>query len=701
MSPSAKAKASAHFESLSRCTEVLLREIGWKGDSLFLHEYFGKKKGEDLDAILNGLSHMNYKSERLRVPLDQIDAKLLPCMYIPDSGTPFVLLDHFEDEKRFKVYDPKADLHVHVEAFSDPGTALVIKAPVELDKTLHDPQASWFSQVLKRFRKHITYALFVSFLLSLTSLAMPFFVNMIFKKITTEQITTDFEVLAYGLGLYLLSSFLFYLVRARVQSVISARMGFLVINEVMRRILFLPTGFTENAPINAQLGRIKDFESVKEFFAGPAMTALLDIPFVLILLGGLAWIDPVLAAIPSVSILAFAGMAFSIKRYVRVTNLGASQAMKDMQDFVVDSVGNLKSIRDLGYTERWINEFRDLSSRSILATKDSSDVTALILNLAQGISGFAGLLTMTIGVFRIFDGYLQPSSLMAAMLLTWRILSPMKTGFSLFTQVDRLRKSIDQLDRLMTLNYETNDFTTHKTFTRLQGHVQVSQVSLRYGRETNPALLGVSFDANPGETIVILGNGGAGKSSLLKLVMAMYLPQTGHVAIDGKSTRQIDAIALRKAIAYMPASVTFLSGTLKDHIDMVKPGAKAHTIAEAFAATGLTQEIQKLPQGLLTKFSNKNRHFFPPSFMRRFSLALVLMKNSGLWILDNPGLDLEEVHEKELMASIAAAKGKATIIIATQNPHYASLADRVLIMNNGRSVTFGTPDELSASKPPI
>lgn len=687
----------SRYSPFRRCLIVLLKQTGWNGDSSFLQEYFTRH--DNFASILNGLSHMNYSTETLTMRLDEIDSRLLPCLFLPSTNDPIVILERYKSSVH--AYIGKLDTQITMPTYPITGTVLLLRAPTERDNTLHNPQASWFSRVLMRFKRHMFYALFISFLLALLSLAMPFFINLIFKKITTEQINTDLTILGYGLCLYLGASLLLTLIRARVQSVISVRMGFLVINEVIRRILFLPTSYTETAPINSQLARVKDFESIKEFFAGPAMTALLDMPFILILMGGLAVIDPLLAAIPFCSIVAFAIMALSIKSFVRTTNANAAQTNKDLQDFLLDALNNLKAVRNLGYTERWIERYRDLSSRSILAGRQSSDITALIINIAQGITSIAGLMTMSIGVMRIFSESLQPSLLMAAMLLTWRILAPMKTGFSVYTQVDRLRRSIDQIDRLMVLDVEKHDFTSRKIQHQLEGRVIVSQVSLRYGRDANPVLLGVSFDAKPGETIVILGHSGSGKSTLLKLLLAMYTPQTGHVLIDGKNTRQIDPIALRRSIAYMPSSASFITGTLHEHIRMINPQADGKTIIEALQATELEKEVEMLPFGLNTRVSPETHELFTPSFLRRFHLALILMKKSGLWILDNPGADMDAPHEKRLMATLAASKGKATIIIATQNPEYATLADRVLLLSNGRAVAFASPESLDTAKPPI
>ncbi len=689
----------ADYTALRRCLVVLLQSIGWNGDVKFLREFF--EKHDTMETILNGLSHMNYVAEPLRTRLNELDDRLLPCLFTPDEGEPFVVLKHFKKKNTYKIYVGKLDSHLEISSYPSWGQALLVKDPKEQSTTLHDPQPLWFRKVLMRFKKHIIYGLFISFLLTLLSLSMPFFINLIFKKIATEQITVDFTMIFYGLLIYLGTSIVLTLIRSSVQTIISVRMGYLVINEVIRRILFLPSSYTETAPISSQLARVKDFESVKEFFSGPAMTALLDMPFVLILLGGLAWIDPILASIPLISIMAFTLMTISIKQVVKITNLTAAQTTKEMQEFLLDALTNLKSIRNLGYTEIWIKRFRDLSSRAIVASRESADVTGLIINLAQGITSVAGLLTMTVGVHRIFAGILQPSALMAAMLLTWRILAPMKTGFSVFSQIDRLRRSIEQIDRLMSIEIEKHDFTSRKSFSKIEGRLIVSQVSLRYGRDTNPVLLGVSFDAKPGETIAILGHGGAGKSTLIKLIMAMYAPQTGQVLIDGKNTRQIDPMELRRSIAYMPSNISFLSGTLRSQIQMINPHASSKSIRRALERVGLDSEIKSLEKGLNTRTNQDNLHILTASFMRRFYFALVLMKESGLWILDNPALDLESHHENEMKKIIEEHKGKSTILIAAQDPNYALLADRVLILNNGRSIGFASPSALESSKPPI
>lgn len=685
------------YSYFRRCLIVLLKSTGWNGDQTHLNEFFSKQ--DEFYSILNGLSHMNYTIQTMSIRLDEIDSRLMPCLFIPEGADPIVLLE--KGNTLISTYISKLDTFIDMPHYPFKGLALLIRPPAESQTTLHLPQQEWFVRILMRFRRHIFYGLFISFVLTLLSLGMPFFINLLFKKITTEQIAVDISVLFYGIMLYLGANFILTFIRSKVQAVISVRMDYLIINEVIRRILFLPPPYTATAPVNTQLARIRDFDSIKEFFSGAAMTSLLDMPFIIILMGGLAFIDITLAAIPFFSIAAFVVMAFIIKRFVRNSNLDVAQANKDMQDFLLDTLNNLKAIRNLGYTERWIARFHELSSLSIVTSRTSSDVTNIIFNLAQGITSLAGLLTMTFGVYRIFDEHLQPSMLMAAMLLTWRILTPLKTGFSVFSQVDRLRRSIDQIDRLMALDIETHDFSTRKHNTYLEGRLIVSQVSLRYGRESNPVLLGVSFDAKPGETISILGHSGAGKSTLLKLIMAMYPPQTGHILVDGKNTRHLDAIAFRRSIAFMPSHVSFSTGTLKEHLRTMNPKATLKMMRETLRAVGLENEVEQLPDGINTKLTPESESKFEPVFLRRFNLAMVHIKKSNLWLLDNPGANLDPIHEKKLMETIKNIKGKSTVIIATQNPDYSMISDRILLLNNGRTVAFTSPQSLEESKPPI
>ena len=122
---------------------------------------------------------------------------------------------------------------------------------------------------------------------------------------------------------------------------------------------------------------------------------------------------------------------------------------------------------------------------------------------------------------------MDSGSLMASMLLTWKILAPMRNGFSFLLQIDKVKKTINQVDRLMALPQEEISEDAYEIDKEIKGSVHFQQVSLKYSNDAHPALLGVNFHVEPQETLVIFGHGGSGQTSVLKLILGLSVPQAG------------------------------------------------------------------------------------------------------------------------------------------------------------------------------
>ncbi len=167
---------------------------------------------------------------------------------------------------------------------------------------------------------------------------------------------------------------------------------------------------------------------------------------------------------------------------------------------------------------------------------------------------------MAMSVTNVLAQEMTMGALVACMILVWRVLAPLRSGFVVMLQVERINKSVLQVDRLMNLDIEQHTESLLTLNRELRGDVEFSQVSIRYMSDAHPALLGVSFSVSHGEVLAIAGHDGAGKSTILKLIMGLYRPQAGRIALDNTSLRQMDPLSLRRSIGYAPQTPQFFMG---------------------------------------------------------------------------------------------------------------------------------------------
>ena len=645
----------------------------------------------NLQDIVETMHNLMYRGDACPGSADQFEEFHTPCLFLAKDGKPFVVASKIE--KKAKVWSPRMKEAQYVDLHKIQGTFIRFRKIEENSGTLFDQQKEWFSKIISRFRNPLTFCISLSFVVNLFTVASPLIIMLLIGQVTTDSTVEQWVYLAIGASLYVLSLAGFQLLRTRLLSFLGARSGVLINNQVMRRLMHLPASYTEMASLNSQISRIKDFHSIPDLVSSNAFVSLLDAPFVIISILLLFYFGPKMALVSLGTLALFIIVGFFFSKIIKTQTASGANKNKEKADLMNEIIGMHSEIKSIGLTSHFYNEFCKISHQTSYQNLKSQNVYSLIGAFSSWLVMISGLMTMAFGIELVINGELSPPALMAAMLLTWRVLSPIRNGFIVATQASKTKVSIKQVDRLMNMTTEKNMITDSSSSPIIKGNIRFERVSLRYKKNAHPALLGVSFNIIQGETVVILGHGGAGKSTILKMLLGMYTPQTGRVIFDNINLSQFDSSSLRRQLAYMPERPTFFGNTIRESLFMVNPTAGEEELELALGETGLMADIEKLPHGLDTPIDQHNISQLSSSFLRRLSLGLMFLKNSKVWLLDNPGFGLEDMHERQFLATLEAAHGMATIIIATQNEEYLSFADKVILMYNGRIRFHGSVEE--------
>jgi ATP-binding cassette subfamily C protein/ATP-binding cassette subfamily C protein LapB len=299
----------------------------------------------------------------------------------------------------------------------------------------------------------------------------------------------------------------------------------------------------------------------------------------------------------------------------------------------------------------------------------------------------------------VLAGKLSIGALVAVMMLTWRSLSPLQVAFMSVARLQQVRSSIRQIDALMNLRPEREAVAHPAPMPSLLGKVGFLRASLRYGPDADPALMGVSFEARPGELVCITGWNGSGKSSILKLIMGLYPLQSGSVRIDDVDIRQLDPIEIRHAIGYVPQTCHFFYGTIAQNLRLTRPLASEAELVEACIDAGVWHQIEELPEGLATRLGDFRMEAMAASFLQKIALARALLKRSRILLLDEPVNGLDFQGDQAFMDLLTRLRGTTTIFLVTHRPSHLRMADRVLVLESGMLRLIGPPDEVLRNLP--
>ncbi|KAF0224751.1 MAG: ATP-binding cassette subfamily C [Rhodospirillaceae bacterium] len=680
---------------LAACLLPLLKALGWKGDPRHVAESLPHFANDlDLTGLRNVMAQLNYSSRPLRVKVGEIDKRLLPCLFLPDHKPAMVV--RAKERDAVEVFDSAIGEGLRLEELSQTGTAYFFTAMGEAAPS----RLGWFRTVLDRFRPLFWQAFFVTLFLNLMALATPVFVMNVYDKVIGTNSMPLLWALCAGVAMALLFDAVLRAVRARILAFIGARLDNIMGNNIFQHILSLPPGFTERATIGAQVARIKDFESVREFFTGPLATVFMELPFALFYFVIIFMLGGVLALVPVISTFLFVVGGILVMPVVRKNVAIASRAASRRQEFLIETLGKMRAVKLSAAEHDWVKRYREMSARAAYGGFKNGIFAALITTGSNILIVSSGLATIAIGVLGVIDGNMTTGGLIAAMMLVWRVLGPLQTAFTLIQRVEQVRGSIVQIDQLMNLKPERDPRAMVAPLKNLKGRVSFSRVSLRYANDADPALVGVSFDVEPGEVVAVTGRNGSGKSTIIKLMMGLYAPQAGSVRIDNADMRQIDPLELRHAIAYVPQVCNLYFGTISQNLRLAQPTATEADIRWACELADVWDEIKSLPRGLETRVGDGTIDHLPTSFVQKLSLARAYLKRSPLMLFDEPvnGLDFE--GDRQFMQAVEYFRGQSTIFMVTHRPSHLRFADKILVFDGGYLRLAGPADEVRARIPP-
>ena len=683
---------------LIACTYELLTRLGWQQverDIIDAMPHFSDDLG--VAACRNLWVELGYQSQPLAGGASQVAGELFPLIFVSQTGEALLVLerDHSSDQTRYLVYNPA------LNATEQRSAAALREGVFYLLNNIREPNDSgsadrstpWFTRLLLRFKRDIGYLFVMSFVLHLVTLAVPFFIMAVYDTVIGAESKDALPMFLLGILAALGVDLVLRWTRAKALSRMAGRVDYLVGVEAYKKVVSLTPLLTERSSVQSQLARLKQFDSVREFFTGTTATLLLDVPFIPVFLLVLGLIAGWMAVIPVVVALIFFLVAISYQSVQEALVNRSSRAKVAQQRFQTQTLDGRNEIAAAQAQTVWMEKYRRLTAESSQANYQASANASRMSSFAQAIAALANVAVLLVGVFMIMAGDLSIGALIGVMIIIGKVLGMMQQVFLNETRLRQTLTSIDQINQLMALDSERSIRALPKPMEQIKGLVQVDKVSFRYSPQADPALAGVSFVAKPGQLIAIAGETGSGKSTLIKMIAGMYRPQSGFVSLDQLDVRQLGGKTLRRSIAYVPQDAQLFHGSLAQNIRLNNPMATDDDLAAAAAAAGILTDIQALPQGFETQVGDAKTEQLTPGFVRGMALARAFVSEAQVILLDEPASHLDRFADLHMRLQLQRLKGRRTVILTTHRPSHIEMADHVIIMERGGVAFSGGAQE--------
>ena len=339
--------------------------------------------------------------------------------------------------------------------------------------------------------------------------------------------------------------------------------------------------------------------------------------------------------------------------------------------------------------------FTDIASGYRDARVHAQRLVAVYFPFVDFLADISTCIVLGAGSVLVARGELQVGSLIAFLLYLNLFFAPIQQLSQVFDSYQQARVAIDRITELLGTETTVPQPAEPLLPGRLRGEVEFEHVHFKYSTAIDEALRGVDLHVAPGQTVALVGETGAGKSTVMKLVSRFYDVTAGQVRIDGVPVNAYDQVAFHQQLGIVPQEAFLFSGTIRDNIAYGRRGASHAEVEAAAREVGAHDFIASLPGGYLQWVSERGRSL--SSGQRQLiALARAHLVDPAILLLDEATSNLDLQTEAKVQAAMGvAAQGRTTILIA-HRLQTARLADRIVVVDDGKVIEDGSHDDLLA-----
>ncbi|MFD9138884.1 ABC transporter ATP-binding protein [Streptomyces bottropensis] len=451
--------------------------------------------------------------------------------------------------------------------------------------------------------------------------------------------------------------------------------------ELTGRIMTRMTTDVDALSTFLQTGLVTAFVSVVTFFGIMVALLVLDVELALV----------VFATLPPLIVVTFFFRRASVKAY-ELARERVSVVNADLQE----SVAGLRIVQAFRGERAGGERFAAGSDSYRRARVHGQWLISLYFPFVQFLSSAAAAAVLIVGAHRVDAGTLTTGALVAYLLYIDLFFAPVQQLSQVFDGYQQATVSLGRIQELLQEPTSTKSAAEPRKVGSLRGEITFEDVDFAYGSaDGEAALSGVALTVPAGQTVAFVGETGAGKSTLVKLVARFYDPTGGRVTVDGTDLRDLDLTSYRHRLGVVPQEAYLFQGTVRDAIAYGRPDATDAEVEAASRAVGAHDMIATLDGGYLHEVAERGRNLSAGQ-RQLIALARAELVNPDILLLDEATAALDLATEAQVNHATDRLAGRRTTLVVAHRLTTAARADRVVVMDRGRVAEDGTHDELLA-----
>ena len=551
--------------------------------------------------------------------------------------------------------------------------------------------ADWLMEPMRRNRATYWKVAVAAVFINIFGLLTALFTMTVYDRVVPNNAMSSLIALSIGLGIVIIFDFILKLLRAYFVDHAGAQIDRDIGESVFERLLAMRLELKKGST-GALAGMMRELEALRDFFASATLTAVVDVPFILLtllivtMIGGWVVLVPALM-VPLVILVGWLTHPAMERLSARAMGEGLLK-----QSVLVETIGGLETVKSSGaaplLSKRWLQAVRQHSDSSLRQRL----VAAIGVTFATsaGTISYAGV--VIVGVNMIAEQTLTMGGLIACSILAGRAIAPLAQISQLLSRLTSTRTAYRQINEMMEMPPEGPDGEPLR-LSEVKGKIEFRNVGFRYPGAPERALDALSFTIEPGEHVALLGRVGSGKSTIARLVLGLYPPEEGLVMIDGTDIRQLDPASLRENVGAAMQESVLLTGSVRENIGLGRPQVDDEELLRASNISGTHQFMGQIANGYDLRLADRGEGL---SGGQRQSIAIAraLAGRPPVLVMDEPTSAMDAQTEGALIQRLQEEFKGRTLVLITHRPPLLQLVQRIILMDKGKVVADGPRDSV-------
>jgi ATP-binding cassette, subfamily C, bacterial LapB len=637
----------------------------------------------------------------LKKSLDHIRLEFMPAILLLEHDEACIFLGWDEDKKNARIIFPElgeSEVLLSADELNNRYLGYIIVAKPKFNFDSRAPVTGkkhfkhWFWGPLTENKQIYRDIMIAAFLINIFALAMPIFTMNVYDRIVPNKSVETLWVMVFGIALVIFADVGLRTMRAYFLDWASQRIDIRLTASIMEKVLGTRLELRPGSA-GSFASNLRAFETVRDFITSATITTLIDIPFALIFILVIGWINPYMITPVVIGAVVLLIYSFSVQTKMQEHSESMFRAGAIRNATLIESLVGLETIKALGIEGRMQRKWEQSAYYLTQVNAKLKLLSASITNGANGISQLVNVTSVLLGVYLVIEGELTMGGLIACTMLAGRALAPVSQSAGLMTQYHHSTVALTSLDEVMQRPVERPDETSFLSRSAFRGDIEFRDVSFSYPNADVGALNGVSFKIKAGEHVVILGRMGSGKTTLQKLVLGLYQPTSGSILIDGIDSRQIDPAELRRSIGYVQQDTNLFFGTMRENIAIATPHADDAQVLKAAKIGGIADFIDTHPNGFDMAIGERGETLSGGQ-RQGVGIARAMLHEPSIILLDEPTSAMDHSGEEFVKEQLKEATVGKTVMIISHRSSLFDLAERIIVIDRGKIVADGAKGQV-------